>query len=162
MRDFFIKGYQNLSQNLAHFGFSLLILSILFNNIFSTEVITNLKVGQTFKSGNLIINFQSVDKKSEKNFQAVVGKFEIKEVDNNSVILNPELRIYNQPNIVTSEAAIKTNLLKGISNNQINNIVSQQIIPKVFNKDDICDIVEILIDKKFSSISGQTIHVGGI
>ena len=112
LRDFFIKGYQNLSQNLAHFGFSLLILSILFNNIFSTEVITNLKVGQTFKSGNLIINFQSVDKKSEKNFQAVVGKFEIKEVDNNSLILNPELRIYNQPNIVTSEAAIKTNLLK--------------------------------------------------
>ncbi len=57
---------------------------------------------------------------------------------------------------------VKTNLLKGISNNQINKIVSQQIIPKVFNKDDICDIVEILIDKKFSSISGQTIHVGGI
>ena len=63
LRDFFIKGYQNLSQNLAHFGFSLLILSILFNNIYSTEVITNLKVGQTFKSENLIIDFQSVDKK---------------------------------------------------------------------------------------------------
>ena len=26
--------------------------------------------------------------------------------------MRPELRIYNQPNIVTSEAAIKTNLLK--------------------------------------------------
>jgi cytochrome c-type biogenesis protein CcmF len=112
LRDFFIKGYQNLSQNLAHFGFSLLILSILFNNIFSTEVITNLKVGQTFKSENLVIDFQSVDKKSEKNFQAIVGKFEIKELDNKSVILNPELRVYNQPNIVTSEADIKTNLLK--------------------------------------------------
>ena len=110
MRDFFIKGYQNLSQNLAHFGFSLLILSILFNNIFSTEVITNLKVGQTFKAENLVIDFQSVEKKSEKNFQAIVGKFEIKELDNKSVILNPELRVYNQPNIVTSEADIKTNL----------------------------------------------------
>ena len=112
LRDFFIKGYQNLSQNLAHFGFSLLILSILFNNIFSNEVITNLKVGQTFKAENLVINFQSVEKKSEKNFQAIVGKFEIKELNNKSVILNPELRVYNQPNIVTSEAAIKTNLLK--------------------------------------------------
>tara|TARA_B100000989_G_scaffold75323_1_gene53291 strand:- start:796 stop:2664 length:1869 start_codon:yes stop_codon:yes gene_type:complete len=112
LRDFLIKGYQNLSQNLAHFGFSLLILSILFNNIYSTEVITNLKVGQTFKSQNLTIDFQSVDKKNEKNFEAIIGKFKIKELDNETVILNPELRVYNQPNIITSEAAIKTNLLK--------------------------------------------------
>ena len=50
LRDFFIKKNKNLSQNIAHFGFSLFILSILFNNIFSTEVITNLKVGENFKS----------------------------------------------------------------------------------------------------------------
>ena len=112
LRDFFIKGYQNLSQNLAHLGFSLLILSILFNNIYSTEIITNLKVGQTFKSENLVIDFQSLDRKNEKNFQAIIGKFKIEELNNNTVILNPELRVYNQPNIVTSEADIKTNLLK--------------------------------------------------
>merc|ERR1711991_1251999 len=34
LRDFFVKKYKNISQNIAHFGFSLLILSILFNNIF--------------------------------------------------------------------------------------------------------------------------------
>ena len=112
LRDFFIKGYQNLSQNLAHLGFSLLMLSILFNNIYSTEIITNLKVGQTFKSENLVIDFQSLDRKNEKNFQAIIGKFKIEELNNNTVILNPELRVYNQPNIVTSEADIKTNLLK--------------------------------------------------
>ncbi len=33
----FKKKFNNLSQNIAHFGFSLLILSILFNNIFSSE-----------------------------------------------------------------------------------------------------------------------------
>ena len=33
VRDFFIKRYNNFSQNIAHFGFSLLILSILINNI---------------------------------------------------------------------------------------------------------------------------------
>ena len=32
-------------------------------------------------------------------------------MDGSSDILNPELRIYNQPNIITSEADIKTNLL---------------------------------------------------
>ena len=44
------------------------------------------------------------------NYAAVIGKFQVREKDGNTQILNPELRIYNQPNIVTSEADIKTNL----------------------------------------------------
>ena len=53
LRDFFIKKHNNISQNIAHFGFSLLILSILFNNLFSTEIITNLKVGDPTRSSIL-------------------------------------------------------------------------------------------------------------
>ena len=111
LRDFFIKGFQNLAQNISHFGFSLLILSILINNFLSTEVITNLKVGETFQSSKLSINFEKIEKKKEQNFEMIVGKFNIKNKDKEIEILNPELRIYNQPNIVTSEADIKTNLL---------------------------------------------------
>ena len=111
-KDFMIKKIQNFSQNLAHFGFSLLILSILLNNIFSTEVITNLKIGETFKSKNLSINFQSIDQKDEQNFKSLIGKFEINSSKDESIILKPELRIYNQPNIITSEADIKISLLK--------------------------------------------------
>ena len=123
LRDFFVKGLKNLSQNIAHFGFSLLILSILFNNIFSTEIITNLKIGETFKSKNFIINFEKVEQKDEKNFKAITGKFNIKDVDGVDEVLNTELRIYNQPNIVTSEADIKTNLLsdKFITMNLVQN-----------------------------------------
>ena len=111
LRDFFIKGFKNLAQNIAHFGFSLLILSILFNNLLSTEVITNLKVGETYKSDELSINFEKIEKIKKQNFEAIIGKFNVKS-DNGLVdILKPELRIYNQPNIVTSEADIKTNLL---------------------------------------------------
>ncbi len=111
-KDFMIKKIQNFSQNLAHFGFSLLILSILLNNIFSTEVITNLKIGETFKSKNLSINFLSIDQKNEQNFKSLIGKFEINSSKDESIILKPELRIYNQPNIITSEADIKISLLK--------------------------------------------------
>ena len=111
-KDFMIKKIQNFSQNLAHFGFSLLILSILLNNIFSTEVITNLKIGETFKSKNLSINFQSIDQKDEQNFKSLIGKFEINSSKDESIILKPELRIYNQPNIITSEADIKISFLK--------------------------------------------------
>ena len=123
LRDFFVKGLKNLSQNIAHFGFSLLILSILFNNIFSTEIITNLKIGETFKSKNFIINFEKVEQKNEKNFKSIIGKFNIKDVNGVDEVLNPELRIYNQPNIVTSEADIKTNLLsdKFITMNLVQN-----------------------------------------
>ena len=112
LRDFFNKKTKNLSQNISHFGFSLLILSILFNNIFSTEVITNLKIGETYQSKNLNIYFESIDQKDKKNFKSIKGTFNIESNNGDIETLKPELRLYNQPNIVTSEADIKTNLLK--------------------------------------------------
>ncbi len=109
--DFLKDQFKNLSQNIAHFGFSLFILSVLFNNIFSTEIITNMKIGETFESENSIINFEKIEQKDYQNYRAVIGKFNIQSSDGTIETLNPELRIYNQPNIVTSEADIKTNLL---------------------------------------------------
>ena len=57
------------------------------------------------------INFENIKQEDEKNFKAIIGKFNVQNLDGSSDILNPELRIYNQPNIITSEADIKTNLL---------------------------------------------------
>ncbi len=87
------------------------LMSILFNNIFSNEVITNLKIGETFTAEKFTINFENIEQEDEKNFKAIIGKFNVQNLDGSSDILNPELRIYNQPNIITSEADIKTNLL---------------------------------------------------
>ena len=122
-REFLIKGINNLAQNLAHFGFSLLILSILFNNFFSTEVITNLKIGETFKSEKIHITFESLEKKEIKNYSSIIGKININDPKGFNQTLEPELRIYNQPNIVTSEADIKTNLFsdKFITMNLVQN-----------------------------------------
>ena len=111
LRDFVIKKYNNISQNIAHFGFSLLILSILFNNLFSTEIITNLKVGETFESSKVKIVFESINQKIEKNYNSIIGNFSIENSKGELEKLSPELRIYNQPNIVTSEADIKTTLI---------------------------------------------------
>ena len=112
LRDFFNKKYKNFAQNTAHFGFSLLILSILFNNLFSSEIITNLRVGETYDNSKTKIVFESINQKNEKNYKSIVANFNIinsKGINNN---LSPELRIYNQPNITTSEADIKTTLMK--------------------------------------------------
>jgi len=123
LRELCLKIVSNPAQKIAHFGFSLLILSILFNNIFSKEVITNLKVGETFQSENFKINFESIDQKNEQNFKAVIGKFSIDNLAGSIDVFSPELRIYNQPNIVTSEADIKINLFKDkfITMNLVNN-----------------------------------------
>ena len=111
LRDFFIKGFKNLAQNIAHFGFSLLILSILFNSLFSSEIITNLKVGQTFENTKAKIVFESISQKEAKNYRSIIGNFTVQDSKGKIENLSPELRIYNQPNITTSEADIKTTLL---------------------------------------------------
>jgi 3-oxoacyl-[acyl-carrier protein] reductase len=57
---------------------------------------------------------------------------------------------------------IRTDLLRGITDAQIAKITSQQIIPKQFQKSDICDLVELLLDEKAASLSGQVLNVGGV
>ncbi len=112
LRDFFVKKNRNISQNIAHFGFSLLILSILFNNLFSSETITNLKVGETFENSDTKIVFENVSQKQEKNYKSIIANFTIYNSNGDKDKLSPELRIYNQPIIVTSEADIKTTIMK--------------------------------------------------
>jgi 3-oxoacyl-[acyl-carrier protein] reductase len=56
---------------------------------------------------------------------------------------------------------IATDLLKGVSDTQIANIVAQQIIPQQFAPDDVCDLVELLLDARSRSLSGQVLQVGG-
>ena len=122
IRDFFLKKFKNISQNLSHFGFSLLILSILFNNILSSELITNLKVGEKFTNEKFQIVFNDLKKSEKKNYISFKGYFSI--IENEKVDkLEPELRVYNQPNIITSEADIKTTLLtdKFITMNTVQN-----------------------------------------
>ena len=57
---------------------------------------------------------------------------------------------------------IRTDLLRGITDSQIENITSQQVITRQFEKSDVCDLVELLIDAKAASLSGQVLHVGGV
>ncbi len=56
---------------------------------------------------------------------------------------------------------IETNLIKGITNTQISRIVSQQILPYQFAPSDVCDLIEVLLDVRAGSLSGQVFHVGG-
>ncbi|KRP05173.1 MAG: cytochrome C biogenesis protein [Pelagibacteraceae bacterium BACL20 MAG-120920-bin64] len=112
LKELFIQKLNNTSQAIAHLGFSLLILSILFNSILSSEIITNMKVGEKYNYSKGEIFFKKIEERKESNFNSIIAYFEVKDLKGRMVELKPEIRIYNQPIIVTSEADIKTTLLE--------------------------------------------------
>lgn len=57
---------------------------------------------------------------------------------------------------------IQTDLLKGVTESQVSAIVSRQIIPKQFTTHSVADLIELLIDERSSSLSGEVLHVGGV
>jgi 3-oxoacyl-[acyl-carrier protein] reductase len=56
---------------------------------------------------------------------------------------------------------IRTDLLRGVSDAQIGDVVKQQVHAREFTADDVCDVVELLLDPRSASLSGQVFHVGG-
>ena len=112
LKELLFKKFNNISQTISHFGFSLLILSILFNSILSSEIITNIKIGERYDYDKGEIFFKNIEERKESNFKSIIASFEIKDKNGKTIELNPEIRIYNQPVIITSEADIKTTLLE--------------------------------------------------
>ncbi len=98
-----------LSQKLSHFGFSILIVSIILNSLFSEEVSVNLKKGEERQLSNYLLKFKNITKTEIDNFTSL--KAEIHVIQNNKELkFYPELRLYKVPETITSEADIKTNL----------------------------------------------------
>ena len=112
LKELFIQKLKNIQQTVAHFGFSLLILSILFNSILSSEIITNIKIGEKYNYNKSQIFFEKIEEKKGSNFNSIIGYFKITDENGKIIQLKPEIRIYNQPKITTSEADIKTTFLE--------------------------------------------------
>ena len=107
--DFFKKQIQ-YPQKISHFAFSVLILSILINGVISKEFNSNMKVGDEKIFMDKVIKFKSINLEKENNYQLLRGNFEIIDGRNQIINFSPEIRIYDQPVVSTSEADIKTNL----------------------------------------------------
>ena len=57
---------------------------------------------------------------------------------------------------------ISTDLIRGVSEAQIRAVVSRQILPRQFTPSDVSDLVELLLDPRSRSLSGQILNVGGV
>lgn len=107
------KKFFEFSRIVSHLGFGSLIFFITLNNIMSTEEDFNLKIGESKNTENFEIKFNNIELKKFKNFNSIVGNFEIFNEGKNSLIrLKPEIRIYDKPELLTYEASIKTDLLQ--------------------------------------------------
>ena len=81
-------------------------------NVNTTEIISNIKVGEKYSYNKSEIFFEKIKEKKESNYNSIVGYFKITDETGKIVQLKPEIRIYNQPRIITSEADIKTTFLE--------------------------------------------------
>ncbi len=123
----------NFSRVISHFGFGLLIFFISINHIYSEEINFNIEIGEKKDFKNYVIKFEDIRTKSENNYNKVVGDFLVFNKKNSkSERLKPEIRVYNQPQTITYEAAIKTKLfsdkyitMSNISGSDIFNIKFQ-------------------------------------
>ena len=105
------KNKAELPRIISHLGFGLLVFFIGINHQFSIEEDFNLRVGETKKINNYKINFENIKIKESKNYKAVIGNFKLTNFKNNLIQqLDPEIRIYSNPETLTYEAAIKTKI----------------------------------------------------
>jgi len=74
-----------------------------------------MKVGESKTIGDIEIKFNNLTIEKRDNFNAVIGDFNIQDVKKHySKKLNPEIRIYKNPQTLTFESAINTNLKQDV------------------------------------------------
>ena len=105
------KSYSNLASFLSHLGFGILMFFIILNHNFSKEYDLNIKVGETKKMGDIEINFKDLKIEKRENYNVIIGNFNIFDFKKKyTKELNPEIRVYDNPQTLTFESAIKTDL----------------------------------------------------
>ena len=103
----------HLARITSHTSFGFLVLFIGLNHNFSFEEDFNIKLGETKKFENYNIKLENLKLKDFANYKSIIGNIQITNLEKNEQnTLSPEIRIYERPETLTYEAAIKTNFIK--------------------------------------------------
>ena len=103
----------HLARITSHTSFGFLVLFIGLNHNFSFEKDFNIKLGETKKFENYNIKLENLKLKEFANYKSIIGNIQITNLEKNEQnTLSPEIRIYERPETLTYEAAIKTNFIK--------------------------------------------------
>ena len=110
----FSKKYINPFSVLAHFSLGLLIVSIAFNSMLSTERAINIKINESESYMDLNIFFKDISLVNKSNHDAIKANFRIEDSFSNSFTLSPEKRKYFTRGQITTETAIYVTPLRDI------------------------------------------------
>ena len=110
----FSKKYINPFSVLAHFSLGLLIVSIAFNSMLSTERAINIKINESEPYMDLNIFFKDISLVNKSNHDAIKANFRIEDSFSNSFTLSPEKRKYFTRGQITTETAIYVTPLRDI------------------------------------------------
>ena len=110
----FSKKYINPFSALAHFSLGLLIVSISFNSMLSTERAINIKINESESYMDLNIFFKDISLVNKSNHDAIKANFLIEDSFSNSFSLSPEKRKYFTRGQITTETAIYVTPLRDI------------------------------------------------
>ena len=110
----FSKKYINPFSALAHFSLGLLIVSISFNSMLSTERAINIKINESESYKDLNIFFKDISLVNKSNHEAIKANFLIEDSFSNSFSLSPEKRKYFTRGQITTETAIYVTPLRDI------------------------------------------------
>jgi len=107
------KGYSKETA-LAHFGVGLLILGISGSSVWQEEKVARMNMQDKMTIKNYTIIFNEINEIKGQNYVAIQGNFLVNNKKNKITNLKPEKRLYPVTNIVTTEAAIHTNLARDL------------------------------------------------
>ena len=135
-----------------------LIETNLLGTIFSCQIFSRLIIRN---GGGSVINFSTIAVPLGLSGEAIYVASKAG-VEGFSRVLARELSGHNIRVNCISPGPISTDLIKGISEDKLAIITGQQIIRRQFEISDVTDVVQLLLDRKATSISGETIHIGGV
>jgi 3-oxoacyl-[acyl-carrier protein] reductase len=138
------------SVNLVHVNF--------LGTVYSCQAFAPLLV---LNGGGTIINFSTIAATLHLEGESIYAATKAA-VENYSKTFAKELSEFNVRVNCIAPGPIRTDLLRGVTEDQINRIVKAQILAKQFEKDDVVDLVDLLLDHKAKSLTGQVFHVGGV
>ena len=113
-RYFLYKKYLNPFSAIAHLAFGLLLVSISFNSLLSSERALNIKLNGYEEYKDMKVYFKDIQLIEGPNYDAVKASFNIEDMNGNNFNLSPEKRRYFTRGQITTETAIYITLIKDI------------------------------------------------
>ena len=96
---------------LAHAGMAVVMAGMIGSSVWKSEVVTNLRPGETVEIAGYSLLFEGVGKLEGPNYSAERARFTVTRDGEEIAALFPEKRVYQVQAMPTTEAAIRTTLV---------------------------------------------------